>query len=151
MKDCPVLVTGAAGCIGAWSVKLLTEMGARPVIFDLTENKSRLNLAMEGADKVPWEIGDITDFDRLSAVIQKHNIQAIIHLAALQVPFCKADPVGSTQVNVMGSINVLEVTRQAGIKRLSYASSVAAPAMGCLLYTSPSPRDRQKSRMPSSA
>ena len=130
MKDCPVLVTGAAGCIGAWAVKLLTEMGARPVIFDLTENKSRLNLAMEDANKVPWEIGDITDFDRLSAVIQKHNIQAIIHLAALQVPFCKADPVGSTQVNVMGSINVLEVTRQAGIKRLSYASSVAAPAMG---------------------
>ena len=130
MKDCPVLVTGAAGCIGAWSVKLLTEMGAHPIVFDLTENRSRLNLAMEGADNVPWEIGDITDFGRLSGVIQKHNIQAIIHLAALQVPFCKADPVGSTQVNVMGSINVLEATRQAGIKRLSYASSVAAPAMG---------------------
>jgi len=70
MKDCPVLVTGAAGCIGAWAVKLLTEMGARPVIFDLTENRSRLHLAMEGADNVLWEIGDITDFDRLSGVVQ---------------------------------------------------------------------------------
>ena len=37
-KDCPVLVTGAAGCIGAWTVKLLSDVGAVPIVFDLTEN-----------------------------------------------------------------------------------------------------------------
>jgi nucleoside-diphosphate-sugar epimerase len=63
-------------------------------------------------------------------VAEAHNIEAIIHLAALQVPFCKADPVGSTHINVMGSIHILELARQRGITRLSYASSVAAPAMG---------------------
>lgn len=130
LKDLNVLVTGAAGCIGAWAVKLLIESGAKPFIYDLTENRSRLHLAMEGADDVPWELGNITDFKRLTDVIKAHDIKAIIHFAALQVPFCKADPVGSTQVNVMGSINILEAARQAGIKRLSYASSVAAPAMG---------------------
>ena len=56
-------------------------------------------------------------------------MEAVIHPAALQVPFCKADPVGSTQINVMGSINILEVARQQSISRLSYASSIAAPAM----------------------
>jgi len=129
LKGLNVLVTGAAGCIGAWAVKLLSESGAKPVIYDLTENRSRLQLAMEGADDVTWELGDITDFTRLTDVIRTHGIKAIIHLAALQVPFCKADPVGSTQVNVMGSINILEAARHAGIKRLSYARSVAAPAM----------------------
>jgi len=130
LKNKSVLVTGAAGCIGAWAVKLLTEMGANPVVYDLTENRSRLHLAMVGADNVTWELGDITDYNRLKEVISSHNISAIIHLAALQVPFCKADPVGSTQVNVMGSINILEAARQSVIKRLAYASSVAAPAMG---------------------
>lgn len=130
LKNKSVLVTGAAGCIGAWAVKLLTEMGANPVVYDLTENRSRLHLAMENADNVKWELGNITDFKRLTDVIELHNISAIIHLAALQVPFCKADPIGSTQVNVMGSINILEAARQASIKRLVYASSVAVPAMG---------------------
>jgi len=51
---------------------------------------------------------------------------AIIHLAALQVPFCKADPVAGAKVNVVGTVNVFEAARQLGIKRFAYASSVAA-------------------------
>jgi len=128
-KNCPVLVTGAAGCIGAWTVKLLFEMGAVPVVFDLTENRQRLELIMDDSESVTWELGDITDFDRLQEVAEKHHIQAIIHLAALQVPFCKADPVGSTKINVLGSTHILELARQRGISRLSYASSIAAQAM----------------------
>jgi nucleoside-diphosphate-sugar epimerase len=124
-----VLVTGAAGCIGAWTVKLLTEIGAVPVVFDLTDNRQRLELIMNGAESVTWELGDITDFERLQAVAEKHNIEAIIHLAALQVPFCKTDPVGSTKINVIGSTHILELARLRGITRLSYASSIAAQAM----------------------
>lgn len=125
-----VLVTGAAGCIGAWVVKTLIDIGAKPVAFDLTDNRSRLDLIMDGAEDVTWELGDITDYERMTAVIQTHNIFAIIHLAALQVPFCKADPIGSTKVNVLGTTHILEAARQNGIKRLSFASSIAAPAMG---------------------
>ena len=125
-----VLVTGAAGCIGAWVVRQLRESGAHPVVFDIAGNRNRLHLIMPDADTVTWELGDITHFDRLSAVAEAHDIQAIIHLAALQVPFCKADPVGSTKINVMGSIHMLELARQRGISQFSYASSVAAPAMG---------------------
>ena len=125
-----VLVTGAAGCIGAWTIKLLTEIGAVPVVFDLTDNRQRLELIMDDSQSVTWELGDITDFDRLQAVADKYNVEAIIHLAALQVPFCKADPVGSTKINVIGSTHILELARQRGITRLSYASSIAAQAMG---------------------
>lgn len=130
LKGKSVLITGAAGCIGAWVVKKLSDLGAIPVVFDLTENRTRLHLIMDKADDVIWECGDITDYDRLSAVIRNHNIYGIIHLAALQVPFCKADPIGSVKVNVVGTTHIFEVARQHGIKRLSYASSIAAPAMG---------------------
>lgn len=130
LKGKSVLVTGAAGCIGAWVVKTLTERGAKPVIYDLMEYRARLHLIMDGAEDALWEVGDITDYENLTSVIKGYDVSAIIHLAALQVPFCKADPVGSTRVNVMGSINILEAAREHNIQRLTYASSVAAPAMG---------------------
>ena len=84
LADKAVLVTGAAGCIGAWVVKLLRGMGAVPVVYDLVDNRERLHLIMDGADSVAWELGDITDFDRLKQVAEQHSVSAIIHLAALQ-------------------------------------------------------------------
>ena len=53
-------------------------------------------------------------------------MRAIIHLAALQVPFCKADPVLGARANVVGTVNVLEAARHQGLKRVAYASSIAA-------------------------
>ena len=88
-----VLVTGAAGCIGAWTVKLLRQMDAIPVVFDVTDNRERQDLIMRSAGDITWEIGDIRDYPQLAATVDKHDVTAIIHLAALQVPFCKADPV----------------------------------------------------------
>ena len=79
---------------------------------------------------VQWEYGDIADVDTLRAVIKRHNVEAIIHLAALQVPFCKADPMTGARVNVLGTINVFEAAREHGITRLTYASSVASHGMG---------------------
>lgn len=125
-----VLVTGAAGCIGAWAVKKLMEQGARPIVFDLTDNRERLELIMDDAASVTWEVGDITNYERLCTVIEKHNVSAIIHLAALQVPFCKADPITSVKVNVVGTTHIFEAARKFGIKRITYASSIASPAMG---------------------
>jgi nucleoside-diphosphate-sugar epimerase len=58
-------------------------------------------------------------------VVEHHNITHIIHLAALQVPFCRDNPPLGAQVNVTGTINVFEAARQAGINHLSYASSIA--------------------------
>ncbi|MEP3889486.1 MAG: NAD(P)-dependent oxidoreductase [Hellea sp.] len=130
LTDKTVLITGAAGCIGAWVVKKLKDLGAIPVVFDVTENRDRLNLIMPDADDVIWEIGDITDFDSVNTVIKKHDIFAVIHLAALQVPYCKADPIGSVKVNVLGTTHIFEAVRQNNIRRLTYASSIAAPAMG---------------------
>src|SRR4051812_3248725 len=99
-------------------MKDLLEAGARVVAFDLADNRRRAGLAMSEADMAPiaWEQGDIADPARLRAVAEQHGVTAMIHLAALQVPFCKADPVAGAKVNVVGTVNVLETARHLGLK-----------------------------------
>ncbi len=126
--DAPVLVTGAGGCIGAWVLALLRRAGVPAVAFDLTDDKRRPRLLMQdkAVDELPWEVGDIADSDRVRKVVRDHGVQAIIHLAALQVPFCRADPITGAKVNVVGTVNVFEAARNQGLKRLAFASSIAA-------------------------
>lgn len=123
-----VLVTGAGGCIGAWVIKSLLAQGRNVVAMDLVDDRRRLELITSSshAAAVPWEVADIADIDAIDRAVVNHNVEAIIHLAALQVPFCKANPVVGAQVNVVGTVNVFEVARKHQIKRLAYASSVAA-------------------------
>ena len=124
----PILVTGAAGCIGAWVVAGLVQRGQQPVVFDLSEDRRRLRLLLsdEQATAVKWLKGDLTDTAAVERAVGDSGATAIIHLAALQVPFCKADPVLGARVNVVGHVNVFEAARKRGVKRLVYASSIAA-------------------------
>src|SRR5215813_11084958 len=124
----PILVTGAAGCIGAWVVAGLVQRGQKPVVFDLSEDRRRLRLLLsdEQANAVQWLKGDLTDTAAVERAVGDSGATAIIHLAALQVPFCKAEPVLGARVNVVGHVNVFEAARKRGVKRLVYASSIAA-------------------------
>ncbi|MGI9492729.1 MAG: NAD-dependent epimerase/dehydratase family protein [Geminicoccaceae bacterium] len=126
--DGPVLVTGAGGCIGAWALALLRRADVPVVAFDLIDDKRRPRLLMEDktVNDIPWETGDISDSKRVLEVVRSHGVRAIIHLAALQVPFCKADPINGAKVNVVGTVNVFEAARSQRIKRLTFASSIAA-------------------------
>ena len=58
--------------------------------------------------------GDITDLAAVEAVLDDHAITNVIHLAALQVPFCRADPPRGALVNVVGTVNVFEAVKRAG-------------------------------------
>jgi nucleoside-diphosphate-sugar epimerase len=126
--DGPVLVTGAGGCIGSWTLALLTNAGVPAVAFDLSDDRRRPRLLMTEAElaEVPWVTGDIADARAVADAVAQHGIRAIIHLAALQVPFCKADPVAGAKANVVGTVNVFETARQHGLQRVAYASSIAA-------------------------
>ena len=127
----PVLVTGAGGCIGSWTLAILSRSGIPCVAFDLSDDRRRPYLLMDptSAAELTWEIGDIADGDALKVLVDRYSIRSIIHLAGLQVPFCKANPAAGARVNVEGTINILEAARHAGIKRTVYASSVAALGM----------------------
>ncbi len=124
----PVLVTGAGGCIGSWVLALLVRAGVSAVALDLTEDKRRPRLLMSDRElaKIQWRTGDIADTPALIATLKSIRPCAVIHLAALQVPFCKADPVAGARVNVVGTVNIFEAARELGIRRLAYASSIAA-------------------------
>ena len=124
----PVVVTGAGGCIGSWVLALLARAGVRACAFDLSEDKRRpgLLLSEDEVKKIEWRTGDISDTAAVVRVLEAVRPCAVIHLAALQVPFCKADPVAGAKVNVVGTVNVFEAARRLGIKRLAYASSIAA-------------------------
>jgi nucleoside-diphosphate-sugar epimerase len=126
--DGPVLITGAGGCIGSWAMALLVRAGVPAVVYDLSDDKRRPRLLMteDQLARVTWVRGDIADATAVADVVRNHRVRAIIHLAALQVPFCKADPVAGARANVVGTVNVLEAARARGLKRLAYASSIAA-------------------------
>jgi len=124
------LVTGANGCIGAWTVARLVGEGTPVVALDASDDEHRLRLVLDehGLGQVTRVRGDITDLDTLERALDEHAITHVIHLAALQVPFCRADPPLGARVNVVGTVNVFEaVARRAGrMGPVVYASSVAA-------------------------
>jgi nucleoside-diphosphate-sugar epimerase len=124
------LVTGAYGCIGAWTIRALLAAGANVTALDLADGSPRLSLVLddERDPRLHREVGDITDLGALERVIDEHGVTRIIHLAALQVPFCRADPPAGAAVNVVGTANVFEAaSRRSGIVRgVVYASSIAA-------------------------
>jgi UDP-glucuronate 4-epimerase len=121
------LVTGALGCIGAWTVYHLLRQGRQVVSFDIAEQGHRLNLLMtpEEQQAITFVRGDLADSAQVLETFQKHGVTHVIHLAALQVPFVRANSIKGAQVNVVGTVNVFEAARQTGVKHLAYASSIA--------------------------
>jgi nucleoside-diphosphate-sugar epimerase len=124
-------ITGAQGCIGSWIVKALVERGDSPLVFDRSDNARRLGAIMDPADlkRVRFITGDITDGPTVLGALKESAARRVIHLAGLQVPTCKADPVAGALVNVVGTLNMFEAARTVGVKGLVYASSAAVYGM----------------------
>jgi UDP-glucuronate 4-epimerase len=125
------VVTGALGCIGAWVVRVLVQEGVPVSVFDVAVNagsaphRLRLILNDEQMAQVHFINGDITDPQAVTSAVQESGATHLVHLAALQVPFCKADPLVGARVNVLGTVNVFQAAKQLGLPRVVYASSVA--------------------------
>lgn len=124
------LVTGSEGCIGAWTVERLVTAGFYTVAADLPPAGRRLHKILDERfhGDVVHADADVTAREVLADLIAEHRITRVIHLAALQVPFVFADPILGAQVNVTGTVRVLEAARgSAGqVRRVAYASSTAA-------------------------
>jgi UDP-glucose 4-epimerase len=109
-----VLVTGA-GLIGRLTAGRLAARGERVVLADV-----RHPAAMPG---VACVVGDVTDAVALEGIVRGFNVSRVIHTAALLSTGIRADPVAGVRVNVMGTVNVLDVARRCGLGRVVCASS----------------------------
>ena len=121
------LVTGGMGCIGAWTLYHLVRQGKRAVCFDLSDERHRLDLLLSRAEQeqITFVRGDLTDTAQVRTVFEMHEVSRVIHLGALQVPFCKANPPVGAQVNVTGTVNIFEAARHTGVNQVAFASSIA--------------------------
>jgi nucleoside-diphosphate-sugar epimerase len=124
-----VLLTGGYGCIGSWIVRNLLGRGDEAWVYDLKEDPRRMRLLMpeEQVRQVRFVAGDVTDLPRLRHAIAENGITHLVHLAGLQVPTCRADPILGAKVNVVGTLAVFEAVRlsEGQVRRLVYASSAA--------------------------
>ncbi|CAN5817010.1 NAD-dependent epimerase/dehydratase [soil metagenome] len=139
------LVTGAFGCIGAWAVKRLVEAGVPVWTYDLPGSGHRLKLIMEDATlaKVTQVAGDITDFANFEKTVVDNGITHIVHLAGMQVPFVRANPILGMQVNAVGTTVVFETVRRhlEQIQGLAYASSAGVYGPASLYPSGPLAHD----------
>jgi UDP-glucuronate 4-epimerase len=124
-----ILVTGGTGCLGAWVVRRLLDAGDRPVVFSRGDDLHRLRLLLSEDELQALELtrGDVSDASSVEAALDSHPVSAVIHMAALQIPFCAADPLRGALVNVVGTVNIFEAVkkRRTSITHLVYASSNA--------------------------
>lgn len=128
MSTPTALVTGGSGFIGTWVLRELLQCGIAPVVYDVRPNARRWSHVLgSDASRVIFVEGDLQETDRLRQTARSHQVQHVIHLAALLTPACQQDPWTGCQVNVLGSVALFELIRTAGlpIRGLSYASSYA--------------------------
>ena len=111
-----LLITGAAGEVGSALRSLLPEhLGGQFSILRLTDNRD-LGEAQAGEELAP---ADLTDFDAVLKVMQ--GVDAVIHLGGIADEDTYAN---IRAVNMDGTYNVLEAARQAGVRRVAFASSI---------------------------
>jgi nucleoside-diphosphate-sugar epimerase len=116
------LVTGGAGFIGSHLVEALTALGASVVVLDNLVGGTRENIAPFKPVFIEASVLDESALTRAAA-----GCRYVFHLAALgSVPHSVARPREYHDVNVTGTLNVLEAARAAGVERLMYAASSSA-------------------------
>jgi nucleoside-diphosphate-sugar epimerase len=132
MQNQPILITGASGFLGSWIIARLAAKGQEIIASDQHIDTRRLNdiLDTEAGNLITWRSCDISDKTAMDYLVAETKPASIIHLAALQIPGCRANPVLCTKVNIAGYINVFETAKKYGVNNIIYTSSVAAKPRG---------------------
>ena len=115
------LVTGGAGFIGSYLVRYLLNKGERVRVLDNFSTGHRSNLS-DVISSVELLEGDITNMQSVQEAV--YDVDYILHQAAIpSVPRSVEDPLSSHDVNASGTLNLLIGAKEAGVRRLVYASS----------------------------
>lgn len=116
-----ILVTGAAGQIGSELVPALRKLfgNERVVASDVVQPEAKL------LESGPFEKLDVTSRQELAQIIKKYGIKTIYHLAAILSATGEKNPQKAWEVNINGLYNVLEASRELGVKQVFCPSSIA--------------------------
>lgn len=115
------LVTGGAGFIGSNLVEELLRRGEKVRVLDNFATGKRENLA-PFLDRIELVEGDLRSYHQVRDAVS--GVDVVLHQAALpSVPRSVRDPITSDDVNVHGTLTLLHAARDAGVRRLTYASS----------------------------
>lgn len=116
------LVTGGAGFIGSNLVDKLINEGNEVIVID--------NESSEAHDQFYWNKNainykyDICDYDKCKTIFETHNPEVVFHLAAeARIQPCINNPVKAVHTNVLGTANILELSRKFNTKRVIYSST----------------------------
>ena len=125
-----ILVTGGYGCIGAETAKwLLRNSAASVVVCSRQDGNERTERVFHDVDRtrLATVAVDVTDQQSLQDVLSQHQVTHVVHMAALQTPDCNANPDLGLQINVGGTLNVIEAMKASRlpIERFIFASSIA--------------------------
>lgn len=122
-------MTGGFGCIGSWAAKWLIESGHQVWIYDLKEDGRRIDLVLDPEQRaeVRFIDGDVSDPAAVLKAVGDCGATHILHLAGLQAPTCRANPILGAKVNVIGTLAVFEAAAalRDQVERVVYASSAA--------------------------
>ncbi|PJC46151.1 MAG: LPS biosynthesis protein WbpP, partial [Candidatus Omnitrophica bacterium CG_4_9_14_0_2_um_filter_43_12] len=115
------LVTGGAGFIGSHIAGALVRDGNKVVVLDDFSSGRRENLS-EIMSKIELIEGDIRDKKAVAKAVS--GVDYVLHQAALRsVPKSMLDPQAYNDVNITGILNILQVAKEAKVKRVVFASS----------------------------
>ena len=125
-----ILLTGGSGFIGIPLAKELVRKGYEVVIFDAQPNPNAFG---DLVDRVKIVRGDVTVFSEVLDAVNANKVGDIFHLAALLSSACEERPLLGFKVNVEGTLNLLEASRIAGVKKFIFPSSIATYGEGVTL------------------
>ena len=118
-----VLIVGGAGFIGSHTADILMEQGVKVRVLDNLSSGHRTNLP-DSHPLMEFVEGDMRNAETVKNVMQ--GVSHVVHLAAqVSVVASLEDPEFSAQQNIIGYLNVLDAAKNAGVKRMVYASSAA--------------------------
>ena len=118
-----VLVIGA-GLVGSQVARVLVEDGQRPVLMDTAVQTKALGEIVDPA-RVTLIPGDVLQRSQIDEAVREHGITEIVHTVAnpMLTLGAQRDPYAAIQLNIMGTVNVLEAARQHKLGRVVVSSS----------------------------
>ncbi|MBI4528439.1 MAG: NAD(P)-dependent oxidoreductase [Deltaproteobacteria bacterium] len=121
------LVTGGCGLVGSFIMRHLVGMDVPAVAYDIS---LKTELLTDLLPKIKLVKGDVTVFPELMRTVLQHNVDRIIHTASFLTPGALERPYAAVPMNIISTLNVFEVARLSGVKRVVFTSTGKTPFVG---------------------